>query len=355
MAKILFGEVNPGGKLAITWYKSVRDLPEFSDYNLRGGNGNPGRTYWYFTKDVSYPFGYGLSYTTFAYSNFSINKNSITPNDKVTVTFDVKNTGKVDGDEIAEVYVRTPDSPASLQRPIKRLKGFKRVTIPAGQTQTVSIDIDCSDLWFWDSKNNKISFDPGKYIFEIGASSKDIKGQVEATMSGSFTPVLRTVVANCGNTVFNPGNTAQTSLTASLSDDSFIDVNKAKIVYKSNNPSVASVDENGKITTNKPGVASIFAYVTYNGNTVSGSYPVKVMPDLSVKEITVDGKKIKGFDPAVKAYSYLLKKDAKIPVVSASAINNDIEVNITQATGIPGTAVVQFVDNNTLEKNTYLY
>ncbi len=240
-----------------------------------------------------------------------------------------------------------------MQRPIKRLKGFKRVTIPAGQTQTVAIDIDCSDLWFWDSKNNRITFDPGRYIFEIGASSKDIKGQVEAAMSGSYAPALRTVVADCGSTVFRPGNTAQTSLTASLSDDSFIDINKANIVYKSNNPSVASVDENGKVTTNKPGVASIFAYVTYNGNTVSGSYPVKVMPDLSPATITVDGKSIKGFNPEIKAYSYLLKDGSKVPVIGASAKDNGIQVDITQAKAIPGTAVVKFVDNNTLEMNTF--
>ncbi len=72
--------------------------------------------------------------------------------------------------------MRTPESPASLQRPIKRLKGFKRVTIPAGQTKTVQIDIDCADLWFWDLDKNKITYDQGKYLFEIGASSKDIKG-----------------------------------------------------------------------------------------------------------------------------------------------------------------------------------
>jgi beta-glucosidase len=130
MAKILFGEVNPGGKTSLTWYKSLDDLPEFNDYTLRGGAGKNGRTYMYFNKDVSYEFGFGLSYTTFEYSNFSISKSTITPNDKITVNVDVKNTGSVDGDEVVQIYVKTPDSPASLERPIKRLRGFKRVTIP---------------------------------------------------------------------------------------------------------------------------------------------------------------------------------------------------------------------------------
>jgi beta-glucosidase len=353
MAKILFGEVNPGGKTSLTWYKSLRDLPEFNDYTLRGESGKNGRTYWYFSKDVSYEFGYGLSYTTFAYSNFEISKNNITPNDKVTVKADVTNTGSVDGDEVVQIYVKTPDSPASLQRPIKRLEGFKRVTIPAGQTKTVSIDINCPDLWFWDTKAKKITFDKGKYIFEIGASSKDIKGQVEANMSGNYDAKLKTVVADCGNVVFKPGNTSQTSVTASLTDDSFIDLRKAQVSYKSNNPLVASVDENGKVTANRAGVASIFATVTYNGTTVSNSFPVKVMPDMNPKSITVDGKKIPGFSSEVKAYSYLLKENSKLPVVSASAVDNNILVDIQQAKGLPGTSVVRFVDNNTLETNTY--
>ena len=352
MAKILFGDVNPGGKLAITWYKSVSDLPEFNNYTLRGGAGNNGRTYWYFNKDVSYEFGFGLSYTTFAYSNFAIDKTNITPNDKLTVNVDVKNTGDVDGDEVIQVYVRTPDSPASLQRPIKRLKGFKRVTIPAGQTKTVAIDIDCSDLWFWDSENDRITFDQGKYIFEIGASSKDIKGQVEATMRGSYTPELRTVVAGCGEVVLEPGSTAQTSLTASLSDDSFVDVSKTKVVYKSNNPLVASVDENGKVTAKGVGAASIYAYVTVNGKTVSNSYPVKVMPDLYPTSITVDGKNIPGVNAGTKGYSYLLKDDSNIPTVEATS-GNDISVEIEQAEGIPGTALITLTDNITIEKNIF--
>ena len=353
MAKILFGEVNPGGKLSISWYKSVRDLPDFNDYTLRGGNGKTGRTYWYFDKDVSYEFGYGLSYTTFDYNDFEISKTSITPNDKVTVTFDIRNTGEADGDEIAQVYIRTPDSPASLQRPLKRLKGFKRITIPAGQTKTVSIDIDCSDLWFWDPENERITFDKGRYIFEVGASSKDIRGQVEANMSGEYYADLKTVVIDCNKIVFRPGNTGQTSITASLSDDSFLNTEKAKIVYKSTDSAVASVNEKGKVTAIEPGIASIFTYITYNGITLSNNCPVKVMPDLTPAEIKVNGKKITGFDKDVKAYSYLLKDKSRIPVVDATALDKDIEAEIIQAQGVPGTAVVNFIDNNTLEKNTY--
>lgn len=352
IAQILFGDVNPGGKLNVTWHKSVKDLPEFNDYTLRG-DGTNGRTYWYYDKDVSYEFGYGLSYTTFEYSNFNISNNDITPNDKVTVTCDVKNTGKVDGDEVVQIYVRTPESQASLQRPIKRLKGFKRVTIPKGQTKLVSIDINCEDLWFWDAEKGKTTYDQGNYIFEIGASSRDIKGKVEAILKGSYKPVLTTVVAETDQVILRPGNTVQTNVSACMSDDSFYDLSKAKVTYKSNNPLVVSVDENGKVTATGVGAATVFAYVTVDGTTVSNGYPLKVMPDLTPKSITVNGKSIVGFNKEVKAYSYLLKDNKKVPVVTATAISEGITVSIEQAKAVPGTAVVMFIDDITLEKNIY--
>jgi beta-glucosidase len=351
IAKILFGDVNPGGKLNATWYKSLSDLPDISDYTLRGGKGKNGRTYMYFNKDVSYEFGYGLSYTKFDYSNFTISKSEVTPNDIVTITADVRNSGSVDGDEIVQIYVRTPDSQASLERPIKRLRGFQRVTIPAGQTRTVSIDVDCADLWFWDTKNEKIMFDQGKYIFEIAASSKDIKGTVNANMSGTFHPVLKTVVAECGKVVLRPGNTSQTRVTASMSDDSFSDLKNAKVTYKSNNPDVVSVDNNGLVSAKSAGTALITAYVTIDSKMVSANYPLKVMPDLKPASVTVNGKSVPGFNPAQNAYSYQLDNTTSIPTMGAASGSNDVIVNVKQASKVPGTAVITFTDNITQEEN----
>jgi len=316
VASILFGDANPGGKLNGTWYKSVKDLPDITDYTLRGGNGKNGRTFWYFDKDVSYEFGYGLSYTTFEYSNFRINRNNITPHDKITISVDVKNTGKVDGDEVVQVYMKTPESPASLQRPIKRLKGFKRVTIPVGQTKNVELNIDCTDLWFWDMASNKLTFDQGKYVFEIGASSKDIKGSVSAVMNGKFIPVLKTVVADCGTMVMRNSSTAQTSVTAAMTDDSFYDIAKAQVVYSSNNHTVAVVDSKGLITAKGVGVATITAQVTIDGKAESGSFPIKIMPNLNPASIKVDNKTVPGFSPTIAQYSYLMKTSSpKAPKV----------------------------------------
>ncbi|MBN2088015.1 glycoside hydrolase family 3 C-terminal domain-containing protein [candidate division KSB1 bacterium] len=354
IARILFGDVNPGGKLNGTWYKSVKDLPEITDYTLRGGEGKNGRTFWYFDNDVSYEFGYGLSYTTFEYRNFKISKKKITPHDKITISVDVKNTGERDGDEVVQIYMTTPKSPASLQRPIKRLKGFKRITIPAGQTKTVEIDINCADLWFWDLEKDKITYDQGKYVFEIGASSKDIRGKVTAQMKGELIPVVKTVVADCGVRTIKNGASAQTSVTAAMTDDSFCDITKANIIYTSNNPDVADVDKKGFVTAKGPGVATITAHVTIDGNTKPGSFPIKVMPDMKPASITVSGKDVAGFNADIHSYSYLLPAAAtEAPEVGAASSGSDIKVDITQAKSVPGTAIITLTDNITLEQNIY--
>jgi len=342
IAKVLFGDVNPGGKLNATWFKSLSDLPPITDYTLRGGAGKNGRTLWYFDGPVSYEFGYGLSYTTFEYSGLSISKTAITPDDKIVISVDVTNTGGRDGDEVVQIYVKTADSPASLQRPIKRLKGFKRVTIPAGQTRTVEIGIDCSDLWFWDMDADRMTFDQGRYIFEVGSSSKDIRGTVTATMSGSLTPALKTVVADYGVRVLRAGETAMPNITACLTDDSFISLGDAKVEWTSNNPSVAAVSRDGRIIANSMGVATITAKVSYNGTVASGSYAVKVMPELAPASLKVDGKSVV-LKPGVSQYSFVSKPGAA-PVVSATAYDPALSVFVEQAKSVPGTAVVRIVD-----------
>jgi len=350
--KILFGDVNPGGKLNATWYKSVKDLPAITDYTLRAEGGKNGRTLWYFTKPVSYEFGYGLSYTSFEYSNFSISKTDITPNDRITVSVDVTNTGAYDGDEIVQIYMTTPESPAALQRPIKRLKGFQRVTIPAGQTKTVDIDIDCNDLWFWDMEADKICYDNGRYVFEVGSSSKDIRGTVSATMnSKSYSPALKLVVADCGVKVLRIGETARASATACLMDDSFIDLSRAKIEYISNNPAVAAVGKDGKISANSMGVATITVKVSYNGVVKSGSFAIKVMPELTLSSLKVSGKNI--LKSGVRQYSINAKAGSKLPVVSAVATNPAVSVEIEQASAVPGTAIVRVIDYVTYDESDY--
>ena len=345
---VLFGDVTPGGKLNATWYKSVKDLPPITDYTLRAGNGKPGRTLWYFTKPVSYEFGYGLSYTTFEYSDFSISKSSITPDDRITVSVNVKNTGDYDGDEVIQIYVTTPDSPASLERPIKRLKGFQRVTIPRGQTRRVDIDIDCADLWFWDMESERITYDSGKYVFEIGSSSKDIRGTVSANMNGKFTPQLKTVVSDCRVSVLEIGQTAQFQTTAALTDDSFLSLDKATIKYASSNETVATVDANGLLTAVGAGIATVTVSVTYNGRTVSDTYSVKVNADLSLSSLKNAGKSL--LKSGRKQYSVLGKMSSK---VTATARSGQLKVAVEQAPTVPGTAIVKVIEPVTGDADSY--
>ena len=340
--RLLFGEVSPGGKLNATWFKSVKDLPAITDYHLRRSAGAGGRTLWYFNREVSYPFGYGLSYTTFEYSNFRISRNAITPNDKITLSVDVTNIGAYSADEVVQIYVRTPDSPASLERPQKRLKGFRRVTIPRGQTRTVSIDIDCADLWFWDMEADRMTWDQGRYVFEFGSSSQDIRGSVSATMSGRLDRRLKTVWAEADASVLRIGGTAKATFTACMNDDSFEP--SAKGVWRSNNPSVATVSADGVVKAVSMGVATITCAVTLNGRTVEDSFAIKVMPDLSLASLKVGGKAVKPGESSQISY---LGKAGKAPKVEATAADPSIGVSVKQAEGVPGTAVVTLSDTQT--------
>ena len=345
---VLFGDVTPGGKLNATWYRSVKDLPPITDYTLRAENGKPGRTLWYFTKPVSYEFGYGLSYTTFEYSDFAISKKSITPDDKITISVNVKNTGDYDGDEVVQIYMTTPDSPASLQRPIKRLKGFKRVSIPRGQTRRVEIEIDCADLWFWDIRTDRITYDSGNYVFEIGSSSQDIRGTVKANMNGEFTPRLKTVVADCRVSVLEIGQTAQTVTSACLTDDSFIGLDKATVKYVSSNTAVATVDAAGKLTAVGPGIATVTVSVTYDGTTVSDCYSVKVNADFALATLKNGGKSI--LKAGRSQFSVLGKMSSQ---VSATAKSKQLSVVVEQAPKVPGTAVVKVQEPVTGDEQAY--
>ncbi len=156
IADILFGDVNPSGKLPVTYYKNVDQLPEVEDYNMEG------HTYRYFRGEPLYPFGYGLSYTTFAYGEAKVKGK------KVVVP--VTNTGDRDGAEVVQLYVRKPDDTAG---PIKTLRGFKRVNVPAGKTVEVTIPLDKETFLWWDEKAQDMVPVRGNYELLVGGCSAD--------------------------------------------------------------------------------------------------------------------------------------------------------------------------------------
>jgi beta-glucosidase len=166
VVEALFGDYNPAGRLPITFYRSTADLPPFDDYELANG-----RTYMYYEQQPLYPFGHGLSYTTFEYNNLALNQ----ANDTLHVSFDVTNTGTRAGDEVPQVYLRYP----SLRRPlpIKQLHGFERIATQPGQTLQVNIPVALADLRLWDDSESKFVTPQGDYAVMVGASSQDIRLQ----------------------------------------------------------------------------------------------------------------------------------------------------------------------------------
>ena len=156
VADVLTGRYNPCGKLPITFYRSVNDLPDFLDYRMTN------RTYRYFRGEALYPFGYGLSYSTFDISR------PMYKNNKVRVT--VKNTGKQDGTEVVQVYMRRQ---ADTEGPLKTLRAYQRVTLKAGQSKTVDIDLPRERFEGWDAKTNTMRVVPGRYELMVGSSSAD--------------------------------------------------------------------------------------------------------------------------------------------------------------------------------------
>jgi beta-glucosidase len=160
IADVLAGDYNPAGRLPVTYYKSVDQLPEFIDYNMKG------RTYRYFEGEPLYPFGYGLSYTTFEYNNLGLTKEKIYPGESTVLSVNVSNTGNMDGDEVIQLYIKFKAD----DKAIKTLKGFNRVSIKSGETQTVQFVIDENVLSRW-IENNGFMVEPGEYELMVGSSS----------------------------------------------------------------------------------------------------------------------------------------------------------------------------------------
>ena len=164
LADVLFGDYNPGGKLPVTFYRSNDDLPDFLDYSMKN------RTYRYFTGVPQYAFGYGLSYTTFSVGKAKLSKSSMKTNGKVTLTVPVTNTGKREGTETVQVYVKSLDDTGA---PIKALKGFQKLLLAPGETKSATITLDSEAFEYYDESIDELSPRKGRYQLLYGTSSMD--------------------------------------------------------------------------------------------------------------------------------------------------------------------------------------
>jgi beta-glucosidase len=178
IADVLFGDYNPAGRLPVTFYKSDNDLPGFSDYSMKG------RTYRYFNGEALYPFGYGLSYTTFKYANLK-SPAAITKGKSITVSVQVTNTGKMAGEEVVQLYVANQNK--NIHAPIKALKGFQRIALKAGETKTVSFNLTAADLSIV-NEEGKLYQPEGKLMISAGGGQPGVKNK---TTSNVLTAIVK--------------------------------------------------------------------------------------------------------------------------------------------------------------------
>ncbi|MET7397462.1 glycoside hydrolase family 3 C-terminal domain-containing protein [Dactylosporangium sp. NPDC005572] len=174
LADVLFGDVNPSGRLTQTWYRSAADLPSITDYDIIGSD----RTYQYFTGQPLYPIGYGLSYTTFHYGRLSVGRS--------TVSVDVTNTGARAGDEVVQLY--THQRTSRVEQPLKQLRGFQKVHLAPGQTRRVTFSVDPSDFRFWDVTRDRWVVEDATHDILVGASSSDIRARGTLRVRGETIP-----------------------------------------------------------------------------------------------------------------------------------------------------------------------
>jgi beta-glucosidase len=175
IADVLFGDYNPAGRTVVTWPKSIDQLPPMLDYNIRHG-----RTYMYFSGKPLYPFGYGLSYTTFSYSNLRLNTAKLKKDSSLTATFDVTNSGMRDGDDVAQLYVSHLNSTAV--RPLRELKGFRRIHLAAGQTTSVQFTIPAQSLAWWNPARHEWQVESDTVRFSVGPSSANLPLHQDASV-----------------------------------------------------------------------------------------------------------------------------------------------------------------------------
>jgi beta-glucosidase len=166
LAEVLFGDYNPAGRLVQTWPKSLDQVPDIMDYNIRNG-----RTYMYFKDEPLYPFGYGLSYTKFEYSNLKVSSEELKADGTLTVSVDVENIGKHGGEEVVQLYVEYVNS--SVERPKKELKAFKRVMIEAGKKASVELSYTAKDSAYWSIEKHDWVVEDVELVIKVGSSSSD--------------------------------------------------------------------------------------------------------------------------------------------------------------------------------------
>ncbi len=359
LADVLLGKYDPSGHLPFTWYQSEQPLAPITDYGIRPATGNPGRTYMYYRGAVSYPFGYGLSYTTFRSSNLRVSR-SRADADTVHVTLDATNTGTASGEDLIQLYVTSPGAGDGRQ-PIKRLEGFRQVFLLPGQTKALTFTLRIADLGTFNPGLSHFVVPGGRYGIQIAASALDsdieLGGYLQVsrqpqpvlaalsaqpTMSGDAARGIQRRVMFPLRTTVLPG------LSVSMNDQSLYGhlspgrdrplPTGARLRLRSNRPAVVSVQSDGTLRTVENGVATITATISLNGVSRSTQFVVRVLSELT--GLSVNGRPLSTFAADTYDYDVLVPPGLARPRISALLPDRRARMQVTQAAGIPGTATV---------------
>ncbi len=300
-AKVISGEVNPSGRLTTTWYDpaDLSALPltaeeEISEgiswrrntgYQIRQSKDYPGRTYQYYRGIPVYPFGYGLSYTDFEYSDIRLSSDRTDANGSIEVSVDVKNTGFRDGYETVQLYVKAPGC-SGTELPLKQLKGFEKIYLKAGESKTVTLPLYIPDLHFYSEAKGKIYVPTGTYTIIAGKNSSDeensatlrVTGEIRSRLEGvcvipSGISVVSAVSAD--GKVTGELKSVDANLSAVMTDETKADLSEATVIYTSSDNDIACADDTGHVKGGiKSGTATITVSVTIDGVTKETSFPV---------------------------------------------------------------------------------
>jgi beta-glucosidase len=294
-------QANPSGHLPYMYYSDVdNQLTKSTDYALTTAEGATcGRTYWYYKTGSSaactapdYPFGYGLSYTTFTYTDLALGKTTASPNDTVDVSVKVTNTGSYAGRAVAQVYVSSPQADGDT-RPLRQLKGFaKTAELAPGASETVTIPLKVSEMWFWDTAGQKQVFDQGAWTVQVGPSADPAVGVTQTlTVSGQRKAGVDVVAAVPDGVQLNlatPKSAIHANLSVTRHDQSFWNLGDSAITvtYTSSNPAVAKVDAAGTVLPVSEGSVLITAKAVADGETGTTTFPVVVRNGLATSGTT---------------------------------------------------------------------
>ncbi len=311
LAKVLSGEVNPSGKLTTTWY-NPNDLAEgklqcgveretaskngaslvyyYDDqYRLAPKDANdtyPGRTYMYYRGEPQYPFGYGLSYADFEYSNVRIDNSSLKPGDTFKVTVNVKNNGSVAGREVVQLYAKNDEKGNGFELPLQQLVGFGAIELNAGEAKDIEITVDTKVLSRYSEEIQKNYTPNGSYTLWAGKNVADNANKATFSIIGEQESKIKTVYAIPNGVVVRGAydlstnttqaiNTIIPELSAVMTDEEVYNLENAQITYTSDNENIAKIDENGTVLPGvESGVANITVSIKIADETKEVSFPV---------------------------------------------------------------------------------